>query len=141
MPKKSASKHAKSESQDLTFEQALERLEAIVTQLETGDAPLDSALKLYEEGVRLSRFCSKQLKEAERRVEILEDVGNELKARSFLDKSKREELGLENVGEDEEEPDESEFENEEADEADDEEDEHDEDEVPRRRNSSQDTLF
>ena len=53
------------------FETALKRLEEIVKKLETGDLALDSALELFEEGVKLSRFCHTKLEQAERRVEIL----------------------------------------------------------------------
>jgi len=53
------------------FEAALTRLEDIVKQLETGDLPLEQSLKLFEEGIKLSRICHKRLDEAERRVEIL----------------------------------------------------------------------
>jgi exodeoxyribonuclease VII small subunit len=53
------------------FESALKRLEEIVKKLETGDQPLDTALELFEEGIKLSRFCHSKLEQAERRVEIL----------------------------------------------------------------------
>lgn len=53
------------------FEAALARLEEIVKELETGDLPLEQSLKLFEEGIKLSRLCNKRLEEAERRVEIL----------------------------------------------------------------------
>jgi exodeoxyribonuclease VII small subunit len=53
------------------FESALKSLEEIVVQLETGDLTLDRALELFEEGVKISRFCSSKLDEAERKVEIL----------------------------------------------------------------------
>ncbi len=53
------------------FESALERLEHIVKTLESGELALDNALELFEEGVRLSRFCHQKLEQAERRVEIL----------------------------------------------------------------------
>ena len=53
------------------FEKNLERLDAIVHELEDADLPLDKALDLYEEGMKLSEFCQKQLEEAEGRVEIL----------------------------------------------------------------------
>lgn len=53
------------------FETGLKRLEEIVKKLETGELTLDSALKLFEEGIKLSRFCHTKLEEAERRVEIL----------------------------------------------------------------------
>jgi exodeoxyribonuclease VII small subunit len=53
------------------FETALKRLEEIVKKLENGELSLDSALQLFEEGIKLSRFCHTKLEEAERRVEIL----------------------------------------------------------------------
>ncbi len=53
------------------FESALKSLEEIVGQLEGGDLTLDRALQLFEEGVKLSRFCHEKLEEAERKVEIL----------------------------------------------------------------------
>jgi exodeoxyribonuclease VII small subunit len=53
------------------FETALKSLEGIVSQLEAGDIPLERALELFEEGVRLSRFCNSKLEEAERKVEVL----------------------------------------------------------------------
>jgi exodeoxyribonuclease VII small subunit len=53
------------------FEQAMARLEAIVGELEKGDLPLDESLKIFEEGIRLSKNCLKILEEAERKVEVL----------------------------------------------------------------------
>jgi len=53
------------------FESALKSLEEIVVQLEAGDLTLDRALELFEEGIRISRFCSVKLEEAERKVEVL----------------------------------------------------------------------
>lgn len=53
------------------FETALKRLDEIVKKLENGDLSLDSALELFEEGIKLSRFCHTKLEQAERRVEIL----------------------------------------------------------------------
>ena len=53
------------------FETALKRLEEIVKKLENGELSLDSALQLFEEGIKLSHFCHTRLEEAERRVEIL----------------------------------------------------------------------
>lgn len=61
------SRAAKQES----FEKNLERLDAIVRQLEDADLPLDKALQLYEEGMKLSEVCQKQLQEAEGRIQIL----------------------------------------------------------------------
>ncbi len=53
------------------FEEALERLEEIVEQLETGELPLDQALKIFEEGMKLIKFCSGKLEEAEKKVSLL----------------------------------------------------------------------
>ncbi len=53
------------------FEEALARLEAIVADLEKGELALEEAIGLFEEGVKISRFCSGKLDEAERKVEVL----------------------------------------------------------------------
>ena len=53
------------------FELSLARLEEVVRRLESPQLSLDDAMKLFEEGVALSRECQKQLEEAEGRVEIL----------------------------------------------------------------------
>ena len=53
------------------FEEALQKLETIVKRLEEGNLSLEDSLKAFEEGIRLSRFCSKKLDEAEKKVEIL----------------------------------------------------------------------
>ncbi len=53
------------------FENALKRLEKIVAELEKGEVALEKAIQLFEEGVKLSQFCSARLDEAERKVEIL----------------------------------------------------------------------
>ena len=69
------------------FETSLDRLENIVTQLEKGDLPLEGALKIFEEGVRLSKSCLKMLDEAEQKVEILlEDKGGIKRPVPFEDK-------------------------------------------------------
>src|SRR3989442_1475080 len=53
------------------FERSLARLEEVAKKLENANLSLDEAMKLFEEGVQLSRDCQKQLEEAEGRVEIL----------------------------------------------------------------------
>ena len=53
------------------FEESLDRLEKIVAQLEKGDVSLDQALQLFDEGMKLSSSCRKELEEAEGKVEIL----------------------------------------------------------------------
>lgn len=61
------------------FESALKRLEEIVQKLEEGNLSLDDSLKLFEEGIQLSRFCTKKLSEAEKKVEKLIKIGEEFK--------------------------------------------------------------
>ncbi|HEX3584876.1 MAG TPA: exodeoxyribonuclease VII small subunit [Candidatus Angelobacter sp.] len=53
------------------FEVSLQRLEEIVDEMEKGNVPLEQALKLFEEGLKLSFSCRKELEEAEGKVEIL----------------------------------------------------------------------
>lgn len=66
------------------FEAAMARLEEIVQGLEQGDLPLEQSLKLFEEGVKLSRVCNKRLEEAERKVEVLfKDKDGKLTTRPF----------------------------------------------------------
>ena len=60
-----------STKQEPTFEQALSELEQIVQKLEKGELPLEDSLRLYEEGIRLSRLCHAKLEEAEGRIEVL----------------------------------------------------------------------
>ncbi len=67
-----------------SFEKNLERLDAIVRQLEDADLPLEKALQLYEEGMKLSQVCHKQLEEAEGRVEVLrKKAGGQMVAEPF----------------------------------------------------------
>jgi len=56
---------------DITFEDALQRLEQIVDRLEAGNLPLEESLKVFEEGVGLARRCAKYLEDAEKRIELL----------------------------------------------------------------------
>lgn len=56
---------------DMTFEQAMERLEQIVRQLESGSGALEEMLTLYEEGMRLHEFCTKQLDTYEGKLQKL----------------------------------------------------------------------
>ena len=66
------------------FEQAMARLEAIVGELEKGDLPLDESLKIFEEGIRLSKNCLKVLEEAEHKVEVLvQDKNGKKQLRAF----------------------------------------------------------
>ena len=54
-----------------TFEQSMKQLERIVQELEGGDLPLETAIKKFEEGMKLTKFCSQKLDETEKKVSIL----------------------------------------------------------------------
>lgn len=62
---------AKKESAGKNFEVALEELEQVVEQLESGDLPLDDSLAAFEKGVGLVNFCNQKLNEVEKKVELL----------------------------------------------------------------------
>jgi len=55
----------------VSFEQAIQRLEKIVAEMEAAELPLEDVLKKYEEGTELVRYCSQKLEEAERKIEWL----------------------------------------------------------------------
>ena len=61
----------------LTFEESMARLEEIVSLLGQGDAPLNQALSLFEEGARLTKECTAQLDKAEQKVNLLLANGEE----------------------------------------------------------------
>ena len=63
--------------QPLTFEKALEELEAIVARMEDGKLPLEESLAAYQRGAELIKFCESKLTDAQARIAILE--GNELR--------------------------------------------------------------
>ena len=53
------------------FEKAFQQLEKIVQRLEGEELPLDESLQLFEEGIRLSRFCHQRLEEVEKKIELI----------------------------------------------------------------------
>lgn len=67
----------------LNFEKSLKKLEDIVHKLEDGNSPLDESLKLFEEGVKLSRLCTAKLDETKRKVELLVKTNGELKPEPY----------------------------------------------------------
>ena len=54
-----------------TFETAMKQLEKIVQDLETDDMPLEKAIKTFEEGIKISKYCSEKLDESEKRITLL----------------------------------------------------------------------
>ena len=71
-------------TEEMTFETAMTRLEAIVNQLESGKATLDESLALYEEGIALVRLCSERLDRAEQKIKIIRsDADGQLNEEEF----------------------------------------------------------
>ena len=75
----------KGKEKELKFEDGLKRLEEIVAKLESGNLSLDDSLKLFEEGVKLVRFCNERLAEAQQKVELLtkDQAGNVIGSQPF----------------------------------------------------------
>ena len=70
-----------------SFESAMKQLEQIAQDLESGELSLELAMKKFEEGIQLSRFCSKKLDETERRIAILlQDSDGSVQEVPFADK-------------------------------------------------------
>jgi len=55
----------------ISFEKSLKQLEQIVQELESGNLPLEKAMKKFEEGVKLSKYCSEKLDETEKKISVL----------------------------------------------------------------------
>jgi exodeoxyribonuclease VII small subunit len=78
---------------EMKFEEALDKLEKTVQKLESGDLTLDQAIKTFEEGTELRKFCEEKLKETERKVEMIiknkisSDPSKKLPVKDFKDGS------------------------------------------------------
>lgn len=70
---------------DISFEDAMLRLEEIVKYLESGSAPLDKSLEVFEEGVALVKLCNQKLDSAEQKVRFLTAGGDEISGGSVPD--------------------------------------------------------
>ena len=74
------------------FEKAFQQLEKIVQRLEGEEIPLDESLQLFEEGIRLSRFCNQKLEEVEKKIElILSDAKGQPRVEPFVEAADDEE--------------------------------------------------
>ncbi|MBJ6364232.1 exodeoxyribonuclease VII small subunit [Paenibacillus sp. GCM10012307] len=69
--------------QVLSFEQAMAKLEEIVSRLEHGDVPLETAIELFQEGMRLSQLCGSKLDQVERKIELLIETEQGLQRNNF----------------------------------------------------------
>ena len=70
---------------DINFEKALEELESIVEDLESGDLSLENSLKSFEKGIKLARQCQEKLSQAELQVQKLIEEDGELKTTPLKD--------------------------------------------------------
>ena len=70
---------------EIDFEKALEQLEGLVEELESGDLSLENSLKSFEKGIKLARLCQEQLSKAELQVQKLIEENGELKASPLKD--------------------------------------------------------
>ena len=82
-PRKTKPAAETSEQPALRFEQALERLEAIVREMEDGDLELETMIARFEEGRKHLKFCAAKLNEVERRIETLLKKDDELTLEPF----------------------------------------------------------
>ncbi|MFK4169094.1 exodeoxyribonuclease VII small subunit [Paenibacillus lautus] len=71
------------ETLEISFEEAMAQLETIVEQLEDGDVPLEKAIDLFQQGMKLSQMCSKKLEQVEQKIEMIVEEGGELKRKPF----------------------------------------------------------
>lgn len=82
---------ARKEQSDKKFETALEDLEQVVEQLESGDLALEDSLAAFEKGVGLVKFCNQKLNEVEKKVELLiKDKEGKLQLKAFEGSSEEE---------------------------------------------------
>jgi len=69
----------------ISFEKSLKQLEQIVQELESGNLPLEKAMKKFEEGVKLSKYCSEKLDETEKKISVLlRDNKGEITEKPFM---------------------------------------------------------
>ena len=69
---------------EMSFENALDKLEEIVELLENGEAPLEKSLELFEQGVSLVRLCNQKIEKVESSVKILLNNNGELEEKDFV---------------------------------------------------------
>ncbi|MBW1846305.1 MAG: exodeoxyribonuclease VII small subunit [Deltaproteobacteria bacterium] len=68
-----------------SFEQSLKQLEQIVHDLEEGDLPLEKAIKKFEDGIKLSKYCSDKLDETEKKITLLlKEQNGKIKEKPFV---------------------------------------------------------
>lgn len=69
----------------ISFEKSLKQLEEIVQEIESGNLPLEKAMKKFEEGIKLSKYCSEKLDETEKKISILlHDNNGDITEKPFM---------------------------------------------------------
>lgn len=76
---------AETKTSELSFEQAMDRLEWIVSRLEGGEVPLETAIELFQEGMQLSRLCGSKLEAVEHKIEQLIETEQGLQKKPFAE--------------------------------------------------------
>ncbi|MBY9081504.1 exodeoxyribonuclease VII small subunit [Paenibacillus sp. HN-1] len=71
------------EEAELGFEEAMDQLELIVRELEHGDVPLEKAIDLFQQGMKLSQLCGSKLEQVERKIEMIVEEDGELRKKPF----------------------------------------------------------
>lgn len=69
---------------DVNFEELMEKLEEITNKLEKEQLSLDESVKLFEEGMQISKECNSKLEDAEKRITILLTQNDEIKEENFI---------------------------------------------------------
>ncbi len=69
--------------QELSFEQAIDKLEMVVQQLESGDVPIEKAIELFQQGMELAKVCGGKLDQIERKIEVLMEDGGSFSTKPF----------------------------------------------------------
>ncbi|MCH1639444.1 exodeoxyribonuclease VII small subunit [Paenibacillus timonensis] len=83
MKDKEAKLKAEAQQPELNFEEAMNQLEDIVSQLEHGDVPLEKAIDLFQEGMRLSQLCGQKLAQVERKIEMIVEEDGAVEKQPF----------------------------------------------------------
>ncbi|GAB7386836.1 hypothetical protein BSNK01_06720 [Bacillaceae bacterium] len=78
------------EWEQLSFEEALQRLEEIVDRLEDGEIPLEEAIDIFQEGMELSKLCRDKLGKIEQKIEMLLERDGEFVTKPFQVEEERE---------------------------------------------------
>ena len=76
-------KQTKSDFMELSFEEALSTLEKIIQQMESGDAPLDSLVTHYQNGVKMLKICRSKLDSAELKINEVKEIDGQLCEKNF----------------------------------------------------------